>query len=145
MLQSNVKYSETEIKPELHADEFPYYLVKPVKDKDYLYPIHSKGWGRIFEDDPEQSDTLQQLHMPIMKENPKAEQILAGYGQTGFLNQNPCKGDSGGPLMCQRSDKEWIMKGVMSFTGNECAVFTAFTRVARYLSWIKTYVPNVLV
>ena len=94
------------------------------------------GWGhKEFKEYGEvgrNSDTLQEVEVPI-KEYPKdVDEIHAGEGEgKGVAGES----DSGGPLMCKRSS-EWVVEGTVNFGFRE---YTAFTKVAKNLKWIEKY------
>ncbi|XP_043927059.1 serine protease 52-like [Protopterus annectens] len=49
-----------------------------------------------------------------------------------------CKGDSGGPLACQdKKTKAWILAGAVSFGNRQCIGSTVFSRVSKYINWVK--------
>ena len=69
--------------------------------------------------------------------------VCAGYLE-GEQRTDTCKGDSGGPLICQR-DGVWKLFGVTSWGDNTfCnpsptdAVPGVYTRVDRYRNWIQS-------
>jgi len=71
----------------------------------------------------------------------KSTMICAGYAEGG---KDSCHGDSGGPLQCQDSDGQWKLIGIGSWS-YECALPrkpTVYTRVERYVDWIKQYVTD---
>ena len=63
----------------------------------------------------------------------------------GFLqnpNRGTCKGDSGGPVICNEDGKA-IITGIVSFGAKECNEGSThlpkvFARVTRALDWIKS-------
>ena len=49
-----------------------------------------------------------------------------------------CPNDSGGPLICQRSNGQWVVFGVVS--GGDCSVnngYNFYGNVVANLKWIK--------
>ncbi|MDK2123079.1 S1 family peptidase [Parachitinimonas caeni] len=66
--------------------------------------------------------------------------VCAGYNTQP---KDTCQGDSGGPLFTRNSkNNDWMLAGVVSF-GTTCATnFGVYTKVANYLDWIQTSVPN---
>lgn len=70
--------------------------------------------------------------------------------QFGFIfikifKQNNLKGDSGGPLMCQREDAcSWYIYGIVSY-GDDCAhpdFFGVYTNVTAFEGWIEEKIKN---
>lgn len=64
--------------------------------------------------------------------------ICAGYDT---LTMGACYGDSGGPLMVQRSDASWVRIGIVSWGPSGCVAFElydVFTRVSKFTDWIAT-------
>ncbi|XP_073505502.1 ovochymase-1 [Phyllobates terribilis] len=104
------------------------------------------GWGRTREDG-QYSNRLQQLPVPILNNNicnsnyyPGAisdNMFCAGFPDSG--GKDACQGDSGGPLVCPRSDKSYVLYGIVSW-GVGCARTKwpgVYTRVRSFLSWIE--------
>ena len=64
--------------------------------------------------------------------------ICAGYET---LTMGACYGDSGGPLMVQRSDASWVQIGIVSWGPSGCVavgLYDVFTRVSKFTDWIAT-------
>jgi len=67
-----------------------------------------------------------------------ASQICAG----GHNGTNPCRGDSGGPLMSTKDGENWTLAGIVSYGPRVCAVRgfderpAIFTNIEHYLVWI---------
>ena len=71
------------------------------------------------------------------------EVVCLGYLREAKAKKpNLCMYDSGGPLVCQRSDGSWKLDGVASFAYDYCYRSSAFTPVNKYLDWIKKYVKD---
>ncbi|XP_066913098.1 granzyme B(G,H)-like [Clytia hemisphaerica] len=115
-----------------------------IQAKD-VYPKMNKncyaaGWGLTNVHPKISPATLQEARLPIIQKNVHNEHIYAGHEQPANTWPSTCMGDSGGPLMCERStDKAWVVKGVLSHGATDCTVYSAFTPVATYLNWIKTF------
>ncbi|XP_073400354.1 ovochymase-1 isoform X6 [Dendrobates tinctorius] len=104
------------------------------------------GWGSTREDG-QYSNRLQQLPVPILNNNicnstyyPGAisdNMFCAGF--PGGEGKDACQGDSGGPLVCPRSNKTYVLYGIVSW-GVGCARRKrpgVYTRVRSFLSWIE--------
>ena len=71
-----------------------------------------------------------------------ATMICAGHGEGG---KNSCSGDSGGPLSCHAPDGRWKLAGIAILASNPCALAKKpgiYTRVERYVDWIKKHVDD---
>ena len=110
-----------------------------------------KGWGSTENVARYTPERLQQASLPVVKSPHKGcrfyrEVVCVGHGfgnQTdGTQYPNACRGDSGGPLMCQRKDGSWQVEGVASFVHTYCKYYTAYTPVNKFLFWIKQYVAG---
>ncbi len=65
----------------------------------------------------------------------EATMICGGSGQAN--QAGGCKGDSGGPYVCEESGK-WVLRGAMSLRYGKCTTkhFTVFARVSSFRNWI---------
>ncbi|CAH0592574.1 unnamed protein product [Chrysodeixis includens] len=115
------------------------------------------GWGQLYEHERVFPDTLQEVELPVISTSEcrrrtrllplyrvTDDMFCAGYERGG---RDACLGDSGGPLMCQESDK-WYVYGVTS-NGYGCARANrpgVYTKVSNYIEWIdgvlNTYTPT---
>jgi len=98
------------------------------------------GWGSIQHPGPAHN-ILQQAMLPVAPYNKcfyRKDMVCAGSG--GKTTANACRGDSGGPYVCQRSDGTWEQHGVASFVTEYCKYYTAFTPVGDYLDWMNQYI-----
>ncbi|XP_058453607.1 transmembrane protease serine 9-like [Malaya genurostris] len=117
------------------------------------------GWG-LTEDD-ETAPVLKRAEMPVIDPLTclKSDRVL--FGQTlheglfcaGYTNgTSVCNGDSGGGLFIRRANT-WFVSGIVSFSQiraggtNYCYTkgYGAFTRVERYLAWIREITGMALV
>lgn len=59
--------------------------------------------------------------------------LCAGQGGRGI-----CKGDGGGPLVCNESGK-WVLRGIASWTHPYCytSYYSVFTRFSRFVGWMN--------
>lgn len=110
-----------------------------------VYPKHGAncyvaGWGSIKHPGPV-VDRLQQARLPVVdvkKCKWQLEVVCAGYGTVH--DANACRGDSGGPFVCQQSDGSWVLEGVASYVVEYCKYYTGFSPVSQYLPWIRSYI-----
>ncbi|XP_006071636.2 serine protease 44 [Bubalus bubalis] len=107
------------------------------------------GWGRTLQFGPSRVPTLQETEQVILhyttcnrmvkkqeKPFPKVVRkgMVCGYHEK---SGGPCKGDAGGPLVCQFNDR-WIQMGIVSW-GVHCAlkeVPAVYTDVRFYKDWV---------
>uniref|UniRef100_A0A182NBL5 Peptidase S1 domain-containing protein n=1 Tax=Anopheles dirus TaxID=7168 RepID=A0A182NBL5_9DIPT len=107
------------------------------------------GWGRLYEDGPLPS-VLQEVTVPVI-ENKICETM---YRSAGYIEHIPhificagwkkggydsCEGDSGGPMVIQRTDKRFLLAGVISW-GIGCAEPNqpgVYTRISEFRDWIN--------
>lgn len=102
------------------------------------------GWGFVFGWGPS-ADKLKQAKLPLRSNEDckKKYQILfdrqvhlcAGEGRIGA--SGGCRGDSGGPFVCEKGDT-WYLHGAVSFGMSRCTTeyYTVFTRITNYVHWI---------
>jgi len=108
------------------------------------------GWGTTSHPGSSPS-RLQQAELPVVQSPHRGchnnrEVVCVGKGFTsrpdGSQQPNACRGDSGGPLMCRKSDGSWQVDGVASYVYTYCKYYTAYAPVNKYLPWIKQYVRD---
>jgi secreted trypsin-like serine protease len=106
------------------------------------------GWGDM---DPlswfgEFPDALRELSMPLVDRSVCNERWFLGITENllcaGYPNMpnGACYGDSGGPLMVQDGQGQWLQVGIVSFGVRFCVGSNrpdVFTRVATYGNWIQ--------
>ncbi|XP_026267732.2 enteropeptidase isoform X1 [Urocitellus parryii] len=148
-------------KREKDSDIAMMHLEVKVNYTDYIQPIclpeenqvflpgrncSIAGWGMIENEGPT-ANILQEADVPLLS-NEKCQQqmpaynitenmICAGYEEGGI---DTCKGDSGGPLMCEENNR-WLLAGVTSF-GDKCALPNhpgVYARVTRFTEWIQSF------
>ncbi|XP_026762413.2 uncharacterized protein LOC113521174 isoform X1 [Galleria mellonella] len=109
------------------------------------------GWGKdAFGDYGKYQNTLKEVDVPILSHGQCQQQLRQtrlGYNyelNQGFLcaggeeGKDACKGDGGGPLVCERGGT-WQLVGVVSW-GIGCGqvgVPGVYVKVAHYLDWIS--------
>ncbi|XP_065058659.1 chymotrypsin-C-like [Rhopilema esculentum] len=117
----------------------------PAKDSKPMigsYRCYLSGWGSIQHPGPSHH-TLQQAMLPVVSNTNcfnRNSVICAGYGKSSPINA--CRGDSGGPFVCQKSDGSWEQHGVASFVVEYCKYYTAFAPVGDYIDWINQYISQ---
>ncbi|KAI5635589.1 trypsin domain-containing protein [Phthorimaea operculella] len=131
----------------LHARLRPACLPPPRAQPPAGHHCTVVGWGQLYEHERVFPDTLQEVELPVIStaECRRRTRLLplyrvtddmfcAGYERGG---RDACLGDSGGPLMCQESEK-WYIYGVTS-NGYGCARANrpgVYTKVSNYIDWI---------
>ncbi|XP_059054085.1 uncharacterized protein LOC131848296 isoform X1 [Achroia grisella] len=109
------------------------------------------GWGKdAFGDYGKYQNTLKEVDVPVLSHGQCQQQLRQtrlGYNyelNQGFLcaggeeGKDACKGDGGGPLVCERGGT-WQIVGVVSW-GIGCGqvgVPGVYVKVAHYLDWIS--------
>ena len=116
------------------------------------------GWGLttpFSEKDPkiDISDTLNKLPLPIVSNQVcnsfkswkgfvnETSMLCAGYPQGEI---NTCEGDSGGPLMVQNPQGDYLQVGIVSFGHRPCNEehkYSVYTKVSEFRDWIEENVP----
>ncbi|XP_018013722.1 uncharacterized protein LOC108670741 [Hyalella azteca] len=103
------------------------------------------GWGQTGLIAPT-SDVLRHAKVPIVSLG-KCKKLHPSLNVTENMicagdldsNRDTCKGDSGGPLLCEDRENQgrvqWAVIGVTSF-GVGCGKLGIYTNVARFTSWI---------
>ncbi|XP_013190512.2 uncharacterized protein LOC106134916 isoform X2 [Amyelois transitella] len=124
----------------------------PDKYTDYAgQRCWTTGWGKdAFGDYGKYQNTLKEVDVPILSHGQCQQQLRQtrlGYNyelNQGFLcaggeeGKDACKGDGGGPLVCERGGT-WQLVGVVSW-GIGCGqvgVPGVYVKVAHYLDWIS--------
>ena len=106
----------------------------PPANKDYTgKKVVATGWGqRRGGRGPPASPTLQEVQLVVRSEGSYVN--TRGYGAV----RSVCFGDSGGPLIARGSGGSRELIGITSYVDTAaCASGSGFTRVTRFLSWIK--------
>lgn len=49
-----------------------------------------------------------------------------------------CHGNAGGGLVCRRKDSRWQLEGIISSHCNSKFMYTTFTRVSKFRSWLES-------
>ncbi|XP_076803120.1 serine protease 33-like [Clavelina lepadiformis] len=114
--------------------------------------VGDKCWATGFGASETTSSTnLVEVDLPVVS-HPECTRAYAGYRDThidkrkmlcaGYPQgqKDTCRGDSGGPLACQRKDScEWYLAGITSF-GKGCAqagLYGVYVNVANYEAWVR--------
>ncbi|XP_039254872.2 MAM and LDL-receptor class A domain-containing protein 1-like [Styela clava] len=101
------------------------------------------GWGRVEANKPGIERYLRQVEMPIIS-NKQCQAtfwsiytIHNSYVCAGGTGGNSCRGDSGGPLLCKRDDKFYLV-GITSWGDTRCKtnIPGVYTRVQSYNKWM---------
>jgi len=103
------------------------------------------GWGQTSTTgDPNEVTPKDLLFVPIRVVDPRiCSQLFDKLDQNnicagGHTSQNGCRGDSGGPFVCNRQGK-WYVHGVVSFGTVPCGQLGqpgVYTRVSAFVDWI---------
>nr|XP_009678327.1 PREDICTED: ovochymase-1 [Struthio camelus australis] len=129
--------------------------VRPVCLPNSTEPVSSSslctvsGWG-IIEDDGSRARRLQQIQVPVLENEVcernyylnhpggiTARMLCAGFVSAG--GRDSCQGGSGGPLVCNKENGQFILYGIASW-GVGCARSRkpgVYSRVRSFLEWIR--------
>ncbi|KAM9224677.1 LOW QUALITY PROTEIN: transmembrane protease serine 7 [Dugong dugon] len=133
-------------------------LIQPICIPPSGQKVHSgekcwvTGWGRRREADNKGSAVLQQAEVELIDQTlcfPSYRIITSQMLCAGIMSgkRDAFKGDSDGPLSCQRkSDGKCILTGIVSW-GYGCGrpnLRGVYTRVSNFVPWIQKYVPSLL-
>ncbi|XP_040195350.1 granzyme A-like [Rana temporaria] len=122
-------------------------LPETIKDSKEGTICRIAGWG--ISETGKLSDTLREISVTILDRGKCKKSWENNYSITtamlctnlGANGQDSCKGDSGGPLICDN-----VFRGVNSFGHSKCGakglpnVFTRLTE--KYVSWIKETISS---
>ena len=116
------------------------------------------GWGMTNHDfnHPVVPSQLQQVSIPVVSSSscnnvlPVRRVIFPDELCAGFSDgaKGVCFGDSGSPLMVQRSSGTWEQIGApagvnIQSNGAACNTYAVFNRTSALVNWIRGYVPDV--
>jgi len=163
-LKSPVTYNKF-VKPVcLPTLSYTLHIGEQENNKGFLRSGKVVGWGQTYTDADDEIKTVstarqQKLKVPFVSNEECIEKFkdfganlendlsidkhLCAGGQEG---KDSCKGDSGGPLIAQKSTLDpFLLVGVVSGGTSRCGIGAPgiFTRVTDYLDWIKTTMQKV--
>ena len=120
----------------------PEMFTEPVLSKKCI----TLGWGHVEEDGTGSDEYLKEAQMKLWS-NRQCNQrdwrdcsIRSCMMCAGEKHNRPCKGDSGGPLLCPHDgdDSVYVLHGVYSY--GRCARVdkkpAVYSRVSFYMDWI---------
>lgn len=97
------------------------------------------GWGKVSPVD-RVSDTLQEVELTVQKDDDCHSHFPNHYNQSTQIcvgdpknKKNSFKGDSGGPLICNK-----LIRGIFSYGQNNGNPPGVFMKVSHFLPWIKS-------
>jgi hypothetical protein len=113
------------------------------------------GWGRTNPDPTVNSlsDRLREAHLPIVDNDVCQRQISGELRNFGPIDGrrlcagqssggvDSCNGDSGGPILSQAANREWVQIGIVSYGVERCGVagaYGVYTRVSAFADWLKS-------
>ncbi|TGZ58392.1 hypothetical protein CRM22_009673 [Opisthorchis felineus] len=148
-LKSPIIYGRTAIPICLESPDSQTSVEADALEANSNVTCYIAGWGRS--ETQAVSNELRQLKLSFLnlaqcneteayKGKLTSSMLCAGYMSGG---KDSCKGDSGGPLMCQEEKSgRWFQLGIVSF-GKQCAAPGTpglYSRVSVFLDWIKSLV-----
>lgn len=100
------------------------------------------GWGRTTIDgDKNRSNTLRVAKV-VMYDHKEC----VAHGRrvndlkvcAGYLNNRPCKGDSGSPLQCRNQNGQWVAQGIVSYGPTDCVGDkpSVYTNLAKFITCV---------
>ncbi|XP_050679198.1 serine proteinase stubble-like isoform X2 [Leptidea sinapis] len=123
----------------------------PDDDDDFVgRTAHVTGWGRLYDEGPLPS-VLQEVEVPVINNTAcEAMYQAAGYNEhipnificAGWKKggSDSCEGDSGGPMVIERTrDNRYVLGGIISW-GIGCAEPNqpgVYTRISEFRDWIN--------
>ncbi|CAL1541548.1 unnamed protein product [Lymnaea stagnalis] len=133
----------------LNDKQRPICLSDAPKERSPSLPCYVSGWGVVNVTGIATIELSTILHHTKLKiwEQSKCERSYPGQIKPTMLcagyysgEMDACKGDSGGPLMCQTQPDQWELVGIVSW-GEGCGQIGkpgVYTRVDYYLQWIQS-------
>ncbi len=114
--------------------------------------VTAVGFGRTKGEDGAPSGVKYETTLPVTAYCPtqrkKSAQCSSSYasGEYGFLftfssTTGTCQGDSGGSLLWNKDDMEYVV-GITSYGPEGCLTYSAFTMVSDYYDFISEHVPD---
>jgi len=115
------------------------------------------GWGKI-KHPGSAHNILQQAELPPVSNGDCAIKLASSPGGSSMkitpqmlcagkrgVNVGGCHGDSGGPYVCQKSNKRWVLQGAVSWGSPRCSAlerYTVFARIAKFRKWIDSVMSS---
>ena len=115
---------------------------------NHILTLFLPGFGKTG-DEAAKAAILQQARLPvvtnsecsILNKYPTVTEnmLCAGHGLDFSHTESGCRGDSGGPFVCEKGGS-WYVQGVVSWGSSRCISgenYTVFSRVLKFIDWIK--------